>query len=1151
MKTKVFFLALLFPVFLNAQSVGDTIVIPTINYTQTHSPNGRDTMIMFPDDPGITYEKIIMAYNMRCKDGLVSSGSNTNLGCGEWDYKCNTYIYDSTRIDSLLSFQVSHSITHFSGDTFRYVTDAMHDQYQYLQQLVEVNTIISEDQYTIGLGSLPLNHVLQTDQNSGKSQFLYTATELGSTGMSAGDLDGISIHANNTADAEFLRIRIKETTETSLDKNAPEMEDFTEVYFADYSFATGDNRIQFYQPFIWDGTSNLVVEFSFTNSTPSGALEIEGEDAGAGLCIYTSNGTHIVNDAGYTTVPTGPFSSISEEITVSFWCYGNPDFLPANTSIVHGLDANNKRSLNVHLPWSNSGVYFDCGYESGGYDRINKVATPEELEGQWNHWAFTKNATTGDMNMYLNGVVWQSGTDKTRLIDIQDFVIGVSQNSSNNYYFGKIDELRVWSKELDETTIQEWMNGSLDNTHPDYADLVAYYQFDEGSGTIANDASVYGETAVIHDYVMWGNENGINLSRNFEASSERPNMIFLQGDYDLTITGTIVTELVEKFANSMTSYEIIPRWGTMLHDSINIVSNELVWEAGYEYVYDPDGMLIDSNEVVATEFVEITLLEYYRRYPGKVELMSFVTPYGINLDLGMEGKIWYFDVTDYVDVLKGLKRMTIELGGQRQEDMDIKFLYIVGTPPHDILDFRQIWRPASKSYQDILADRAFEPRDFLMHPDGAMFKLKSVITGHGQEGEFIPRMHQFNIDGGDHEYQWQLWTECSTIPIYPQGGTWLYDRAGWCPGEPSDLYEYDITEHVTAGQVHNLDYTIIFASGSTNYQHSQQLVTYGSPNFTIDAAIINVNRPNPTAAHQRFNPACSNPVAVIQNTGETTLTDLDIEYGVYGAEILSQSWSGSLEFLETAEVILDIPNYGFWQGSSNTFTVSISNPNGQADEYAYNNVYSLTYEDVDLVDISQTPVTIECRTNNQGYQNYYAITDIDGNVIFERDDMENTTLYIDEVTLGPGCYKLRIDDTGDNGLYFWHQPGFGSGFIRIKNNSGVPIYNFDSEFGRFAEYEFAVVDMTGTSEIPSSESAISIYPNPTRNRVNIAHQGMDNTRVVASVFNSAMVKLRETEYTVSGHDFLNSIDLSDLPSGIYFLKLSYDDKVMVKKLIRQ
>ena len=73
MKIKLSFLIFLFPIFLVAQSPGDTIVVPTINYTQTHSPNGRDTMILFPDDPGVTYEKIIMAYNMRCKDGLVSN----------------------------------------------------------------------------------------------------------------------------------------------------------------------------------------------------------------------------------------------------------------------------------------------------------------------------------------------------------------------------------------------------------------------------------------------------------------------------------------------------------------------------------------------------------------------------------------------------------------------------------------------------------------------------------------------------------------------------------------------------------------------------------------------------------------------------------------------------------------------------------------------------------------------------------------------------------------------------------------------------------------------------------------------------------------------------------------------------------------------
>ena len=56
MKFKIILLSLLFPVFINAQSPGDTIVIPSYNYSQTSSPNGRDTMILFPDDPGVVLD---------------------------------------------------------------------------------------------------------------------------------------------------------------------------------------------------------------------------------------------------------------------------------------------------------------------------------------------------------------------------------------------------------------------------------------------------------------------------------------------------------------------------------------------------------------------------------------------------------------------------------------------------------------------------------------------------------------------------------------------------------------------------------------------------------------------------------------------------------------------------------------------------------------------------------------------------------------------------------------------------------------------------------------------------------------------------------------------------------------------------------------
>ena len=63
----------------------DTVTIKTLNYGSLT----RDTVVSFPDGTD-SYEKILMLYSMRCKNALVSDGSNRNKGCGEWDYSCNT-----------------------------------------------------------------------------------------------------------------------------------------------------------------------------------------------------------------------------------------------------------------------------------------------------------------------------------------------------------------------------------------------------------------------------------------------------------------------------------------------------------------------------------------------------------------------------------------------------------------------------------------------------------------------------------------------------------------------------------------------------------------------------------------------------------------------------------------------------------------------------------------------------------------------------------------------------------------------------------------------------------------------------------------------------------------------------------------------------
>ena len=99
-------------------STGDTTVVQTLRFDTTM----RAGVFHFPDDSTISYEKIIMHYRMRCKNGLISTTADRNKGCGEWDYNCYTYVVDSSQTDSLRRSIGSFGITN-TTDSFFYSTN--------------------------------------------------------------------------------------------------------------------------------------------------------------------------------------------------------------------------------------------------------------------------------------------------------------------------------------------------------------------------------------------------------------------------------------------------------------------------------------------------------------------------------------------------------------------------------------------------------------------------------------------------------------------------------------------------------------------------------------------------------------------------------------------------------------------------------------------------------------------------------------------------------------------------------------------------------------------------------------------------------------------------------------------------------------------
>ncbi len=1127
--------------FLYAQE--DTTIVQTL----TLESETRNGVFEFPNDPSKTYRKVLMEYKMRCKDGVVNPGDNST-GCHEWDYSCNTFITDSTTVDSSMATHPSYIISNYGEETFPYTSVPQYDYYQKIQKEVIYNSTISERFLTIGEGDLNLEHPFSSSAKSTRAQYLWKASELSGSVLSAGNISSMRFYVEELNDKlDFLNIRLKQTTLESLDLNTIESEDFVEVYNLNSILRDGANNFKFHTPFEWDGTSNILVELSFTNESANLNTFVEGnqEDFDCSLISNTPDQYAQFNGAEFAELPNTALSNISNEITVMFWSFGNVETLPTNTSIIEATDQQNNRQANIHLPWSNGQIYWDCGNDGNGYDRINKQANEQDFKGKWNHWAFTKNAKTGNMSIYLNGSLFHSGTGNNKAIDIDRFVLGASSQKSN-YYYGGINEFSIWDKALDIDVINAYLYKDIDDQHPNYDRLMAYYQANTLENNQLIDHSIYQEKATVEGALQIKNIKGNELYRNFVQDQQRPKIDFVQGEYDLTINEIIVTEAVLKPQHAVRSFSVE---GTDLIEGPSI----FVWLAGEELTYDENNVIVDSSSTAPENTITIDQLSYFRKFPSKYELLSFVTPYGFTLDLGPEGKTWTFDVTDFLPILKGNRRLSMERGGQFNEEFDIRFLFIEGTPAREVLSIQNIWPFASGGYDAITEERVFEERNVMMHPDGAAYKIRSSITGHGQNGEFIPRLHFLNINQGQEEFLWEVWKSCGANPVYPQGGTWIFDRAGWCPGMPSDLYENDITSFVNPGETASINYGVIPTAdqSATNYLVSNQLVTYGPINFTHDAEITTIIRPSLDVRFTRENPACIDPVIEIKNLGSENLESLVIEYMIKGGIPLTYEWTGSLAFNESTQVTLPTVNLFFWQTApSEIFEVTLSQPNGQVDLNQTNNKMTSSFKRSDKWPIAE--MTFSYKTNNRASQNRLTVKDQSGSIVFERGNMENNKLYNDDITLKPGCYTMDFEDSGNDGLDFWYWAAVGqdvgTGYFQIQIN-GIPFKTFEPDFGSSIHYNFFVDGVVSDDQVLKN-TLMTVYPNPSNGAATLELVGYEGKKIDLNITDINGNSILTKAISINTETFKQDLSMTQYSAGIYFVKITHNGNTRTRKIVK-
>ena len=167
--------------------------------------------------------------------------------------------------------------------------------------------------------------------------------------------------------------------------------------------------------------------------------------------------------------------TLGSAFTLEAWIYSDQ----ADASW-HGFMGNQTSGTTNRAPglwvYQNNRIHF--GFGNGTSWQSGNTDSGTLIENQWNHVAMTFQGT--EIKVYINGVLETTKTGVTGSpVDPLRWIGRV-----DNYFTGKIDEVRVWSIERSEADLKSYMCQKLIG---DETGLEGYWRFDDNSGTIALD----------------------------------------------------------------------------------------------------------------------------------------------------------------------------------------------------------------------------------------------------------------------------------------------------------------------------------------------------------------------------------------------------------------------------------------------------------------------------------------------------------------------------------------------------------------------------------------------------------------------------------------------------------------------------------------
>ena len=446
------------------------------------------------------------------------------------------------------------------------------------------------------------------------------------------------------------------------------------------------------------------------------------------------------------------------------------------------------------------------------------------------------------------------------------------------------------------------------------------------------------------------------------------------------------------------------------------------------------------------------------------EIMRFITPYGFSFNKNWN-HTWRFDITDFESLFRDsieieYKHTGYEARNDRGWILDLKFILVEGEPEREVLNINRMYQKSVPYGNDDVFREQTPEYSWISHPKVHNSRIKIIQTGHGMDkpsncAEFCPKFRYLKLDGNyvDTSLVWR--ENCGENPVYPQAGTWLYDRSGWCPGQNVEEYHYDFSDAGNTSHTFDLDMeSYVSEGGGANYVITTYLIEYGPYKYHSDISITDVIQPSTHPQHARYNPICSEPIIEIINRGKNPAFSIDIEYGIQGGKMSNHHWVGQLDFGQKTQ--LRLPYKMHWTPVSENFVSPIRYLNGTPVHDPSNNTIKVPMPSAPKVFSSK--IIVMFRTNNAYKETSWRFMDAGGNMYRGRNSFDAPqTIYRDTIDFYNGCFTFVVDDRGESpsdyplnkdGLNWWGNTFDGAGAVQLRDaQTGAVIHSFNPDFG--------------------------------------------------------------------------------------------------------